>query len=117
MRLSGVTKLVLALLIFGLIVYEAVAVGVNFVQLDDIAGTAIREGAAVPRAERTEPHVERAVRASLEEHPGATLESFRMNGESLEVTVRRTARVLVLTRLGPLADWADNSVTKRARFR
>ena len=106
---SGLLKLVTFLLALALVVFEAVAIAVNFVQLDDIAGEAVRSGASVTQRERTEAHVERAVLAVLEE--------LRMDAQSLEITVGRPARVLVLDRLGPLADLADNTLTKRAEFR
>jgi hypothetical protein len=114
---SGLLKLVVFLLALALVVFEAVAVAVNYVQLDGIAGTAVRVGASVTQRERTEAHVERAVRASLEEHDGVRLESLAMDRDSIEITVGRTANVLVLHRLGPLGELAENSLTKRAEFR
>jgi hypothetical protein len=114
---SGLLKLVAFLLALALVVFEIVAIAVNYVQLDDIAGQAVRGGASVTQRERTEAHVERAVLAVLDEHEGARLEDLRMNRQSLEITVGRQARVLVLNRLGPLGDLADNSLTKRAEFR
>ena len=110
-------KVVLAVLVFALVVHEAVAIAVNYVQLDGISGEAVRAGATVSAGERTEAHVERAVLAALDEHPAARLEHLAMDREALEITVARTARVLVLDRLGPLEGWADNAVSKQARFR
>lgn len=114
---SSLLKLVAFLLALGLVIFEVVAVGVNFVQLDGIAGDAIRAGASVPERERTEARVERAILGALESRPDAALASFTMERDALEITVTRTANVLVLDRLGPLADLAENSLTKRAEFR
>ena len=114
---SGLLKLVAFLLGLALVVFEVVAIAVNYVQLDDIAAQAVRAGASVTQRERTEAHVERAVLAVLDEHESTRLEEFRMGRESLEITIGRTAGVLVLDRLGPLGDLAENSLTKQATFR
>jgi hypothetical protein len=78
---------------------------------------AARAGASVSQRERTEAHVERAVLAVLDEHDNTRLEEFHMNRESLEITIGRTAGVLVLNRLGPLGGLAENSLSKQAEFR
>jgi hypothetical protein len=114
---SGLLKLVGFLLGLAFVVFEVVAIAVNYVQLDDIATQAARAGASVGQQERSVAHVERAVLAVLEEHDSARLEELDIDRQSLEVTVGRTARVLVLDRLGPLGDLAENSLTKRAEFR
>jgi hypothetical protein len=114
---SGLVKLVTFLLAVALVAFEVVAIAVNYVQLDGIAGEAVRSGAAVSQNERTEAHVERAVLAVLAEHDDARLEELSMDRSALEITIGRPARVLVLDRLGPLADLAENSLTKQARFR
>ena len=114
---SGLLKLVAFLLGLALVVFEVVAIAVNYVQLDNIAAQAVRAGASVTQRERTEAHVERAVLAVLEEHENARLEEFHMGRETLEITIGRTASVLVLDRIGPLGELAENSLTKKAEFR
>ena len=114
---SGLAKLVGFLLALALVVFEVVAIGVNYVQLDDIAEEAVRAGASATEHRRTEAHVERAILAALEHHEGVRLDDLDLGPDAIEVTVARTARVLVLDRLGPLADLADNSLTKQGEFR
>lgn len=113
---AGLLKIVVVLLVFGLVVYEAGAVAVNYMQLDDLAGQAVRAGASTPPQQRTAATVERAMLAELE-GSGADLDQFEVDPEGVSLTISRQARVLVLDRLGPLADVARAERTKRAVFR
>lgn len=113
---AGLLKIVLVLLVFGLVVYEAGAVGVNYMQLDDLAGQAARAGASTPPQQRTAATVERAVLATLE-GSGANLDAFEVTRDGVTVTVSRPARVMVVDHLGPLADLARAERTKQAVFR
>jgi hypothetical protein len=112
---AGLLKLVAFLLALAFVVFEVVAVGVNYVQLDDIATQAARAGASVGQRERTQAHVERAVLAVLEEHESTRLEDLDIDRRALEVTVGRTARVLVLDRLGPLGRLAERTVSRMTK--
>lgn len=116
MLLSGLLKLLAFFAIVGLLIFEVGAIAVNRVQLDDAAGQAARAAAATAGARRTRPdQLQEAAQSTLPED--VRLEAVSLEGQTVEVTVSRQAPVLVLDRLGPLADWAEATVVKEATLR
>jgi hypothetical protein len=113
---GGLLKVVAALLVLGLILYEASAIAVNHFQVDSLAGEAVRAGAGTPPQQRTHATVERAVLAALE-GSDARLEQLDVSGEEVELTVSRTARVLLLDRIPPAAGLVTAVYRKSATFR
>lgn len=114
--LGGLLKVVAALLLVGLVVYEAGAIAVNHFQIDDLAGQAVRAGAGTPQQQRTHATVERAVLAVLE-GSDARLEELEVDGGQVVVTVSRAARVLILDRIPPAEGIVRAEQRKTAAFR
>jgi Flp pilus assembly protein TadG len=110
--LSGLMKIVLFLLIVFYLVFEIAAVTVNQVQLDDAAQTAARLGAQALRDRRGPAGAEEAVQQPLPDN--VTLEGISIAGDEVTVTATRAAAVLLLDRLGPLAQFATSTVTATA---
>lgn len=110
---NWLVQMLVVLAVVGLIVYEAVALGLAAVQVDELA----REVARVARDEyRAEESLTRA-RAVAEETAGdeeATVTSFDAAEGSLSVTIEKQANTLVVHRIGPLADRLTPSATRRA---
>lgn len=109
-------KMLAALLLIGLAMFEAGAIGVNRIQLDDIAGKAIRAAARAyqDQSSRSPAAVTVAVEGSLADHPQVRLVDVAVDPEGVSITISRTAPVLVVDRIGPLADWAEAEVSKHA---
>lgn len=114
--LAGLLKIVVALLVLGLVLYEAGAIAVNYFQVDDLAGRAARAGASTPPQQRTHATVERAVLAVLESSD-AQLEELEVEGDEITLTISRPARVLLLDRIPPAEGLTTAERRKRAAFR
>jgi hypothetical protein len=112
----GLVKVALVLAVLGVVVYDAGAVVVNHVQVDELGQSALR--AAVQRTQApggTAPAaVAEAAQAGLARSDRAELGAAVVDTAGVHVTVRQDARVLVLDRLGPLADLVTAEVTKTA---
>lgn len=113
---AGPLKLLVVVVVLGLVLYEAGAVMVNVVQVDELAQSALRNAVqqAQSPAGRTPDAVQEAARAGLARSDRARLETAVLDAAGLTVTVSQDARTIVLHRLGPLADLATARSTKTA---
>jgi hypothetical protein len=108
-------KIVAILAIIGVVVFDTGAVIVNHVQLDDVAQTTLRTTAQSARtgADRRPAALTQAAEQALDQaSERAELVEVTLESSRLRVTVRQDAQVLLLDRLGPLADLATAEVTK-----
>jgi hypothetical protein len=109
-------KLLAILGVVGIILYETGAVVVNHVQADELGGAVLR--AAVQQAEspqgRREGAITEAAETAVARSDRARLVEAALDGGEVRVTIEQDAQVLVLDRLGPLADLATATVTKTA---
>ena len=103
-----------------LLCFELIAVGVNMVQLDELAGEAAREAArTLPATADTrvlQAVAERHVSDALLHRPEVTLEAVAVTaGSQVSVTLARPPRTAVLHRVRPLAERLPQQVTGRGR--
>jgi hypothetical protein len=106
---GGLLKIVVGLIIFGLIVYEAGAITVNQAQLDDQAQSATLEGLGALATGQRSTAVEQTVHAAVD--PSMAVDWVAVDQGRVTVTLSRQARVLLLDRLGPLADLTQQTAT------
>lgn len=107
-------KLVLSLAIVGVVAFEAGAVVVARVGIEDIAGQAVAAAADEYRRSGNRGDAELAARGEAETR-GAVLESFSVveGGKAVVVTVSKPAKTLFLHRIGPTEDWSVARSTRR----
>jgi hypothetical protein len=107
-------KLVISLAIFGLVAFEAGAIVVAKVTIEDIAGDAVGAAAHEYGTTKSQDAAEKAAR-EVAESKGAVLEAFSVveNGRAVVVTVSKPAKTLFLHRIGVTKDWAVASSTRR----
>jgi hypothetical protein len=109
-------QMLVTMAVFAFVAYEAIAVGVAAVRVDDIA----REVARATRdAYRVEQSLDRA-QAAADDHAqrlDATLIALEDDGGELSVTVEKRARTLVVHRIGPLEDLVTPAATRRVALR
>jgi hypothetical protein len=108
---GGVVKAAVVLAIVGVSVFDGMALVINRIQLDDIAGSALRAGLQAWESPAT---VRSAVEARLEREEDVRLDDLEVSRDHVELTVSRPARTLVLHRIGPIADATETAVTKEA---
>ncbi len=110
---SWLAQLLVVVTVVALVIYEAVALAFAAVQVDDLA----RDVARSARDEyRTEQSLVRA-QAVAEETAGAhdaIVTDVQADGDSLRVTIERSANTLVVHRIGPLADRLTPTATREA---
>lgn len=107
-------KLVLSIAIFGLVAFEAGAIVVAKVTIEDIAGDAVAAAAQEYSSASDANAAEKAAR-EIAEAKGAVLEAFSVveNGKAVVVTVSKPAKTLFLHRIGATSGWAVASSTRR----
>lgn len=107
-------KLVLSLAVFGLVAFEAGAIVVAKVTIEDIAGDAVAAAAHEYGITKNQDKAETAAR-EVAEAKGAILEAFSVveDGKAVVVTVSKPAKTLVLQRIGFAKDWAVTASTRR----
>lgn len=112
----SLVKTVLVLAVIGLVLFDGVAVMVNHVQTDDLAGRALRaaERTSGSTSAARQTSAQEAAEQAVAEHRRATVEEVATAGGTLAVTVTQTAPVIWLDRVGPLEDWAVSTVTKES---
>jgi hypothetical protein len=114
---GGLVKLVVTIAVVAIVVFDGGAVVVNTVQLDGIAGAALRTArqtwADTLRVDATEA----AVEARLEPEEDVRLEELAVTGDELVLTIARPSRTLLAHRIPQLEPYTDRSVTKRAALR
>ena len=113
---SWLLQLLIVLAIVGLIVYEAVALAITAVRVDDLAREVARSARDEYRAEQSLA----SARAVAEEAAGeeeATVVTLETDEDALIVTLEKDANTLVVHRIGPLADRLTPTATRRADLR
>lgn len=111
---GGLAKTALALILFALVVYDFGAVTVNAMQLDDIAGGALRIGRQTWAQTGRAADVEAAVLRRLEDEQDVRLEELEATADEITLTVSRPSRTLFTHRIGPLEQHTERRATKRA---
>lgn len=113
--LGGLVKMVASLLAGALILFEAGAVAINYVQVDDRARDAARAAAVAWNDIGRPEAVEAAAHNKAAELPGANVVAVEIADPVVMVTVSRAAPVLVADHLWFLRDHLVANVTARAR--
>lgn len=114
--LDGLWQIGAYLTVLALLCFELVAVGVNLVQLDELAGDIARETASVipeTRDARVRQIIAEAeVRRAATEHPGVGVGSVTVElGGAVTVTLSRPPRTAVVQHLGPVARRVPQTIT------
>jgi hypothetical protein len=107
-------KLVVSLAIFGLVAFEAGAIVVAKVTIEDIAGDAVAAAAHEYGTTKNQDAAEKAAR-EVAESKGAVLEAFSVveNGKAVVVTLSKPAKTLFVHRIGVTDGWAVARSTRR----
>jgi hypothetical protein len=107
-------KLALSLAIFGLVAFEAGAIVVAKVTIEDIAGDAVAAAAQEYGTSQNQDAAEKAAR-EVAESKGAVLEAFSVveNGKAVVVTLSKPAKTLFVHRIGVTDGWAVARSTRR----
>jgi hypothetical protein len=110
-------KLVLSFAILGLVVYEAGAVVLSRVQVDQIAIDAARDAGFSYGKDGSTAKAEQTAAAHAARN-GAAVVDFRVDrqNETVTVTVRKNASTLVIHRLGFLEGLTEAETTQRGRI-
>ena len=109
-------QLIVIMAIVGLVAYEAIAIAVTTVNLDDSA----REVAqAAQEAYRSQDNLDEASTAAGQaaERQGVGLVSVQVDGDFLDVEVTDQAPTIVTQRIGPLEHFTTPTATRRIRWR
>lgn len=104
---AGLLKLVATLLALGLVLFDAGALIVNQVQLDEAARVAATAGARAWASAHDPATVEDTVRNRLARHPSVALEGIAIEDAHVTVSVTRAARVVLVQHMAPLAKFAQ----------
>jgi hypothetical protein len=107
-------KLVISLAIFGLVAFEAGAIVVAKVTIEDIAGDAVAAAAHEYSTTKNQDEAEKAAR-DVAESKGAVLEAFSVieDGKAVVVTLSKPAKTLFVHRIGVIDGWAVARSTRR----
>ncbi len=109
-------QLVLIMAVIGLVAYEAIAIAVTTVNLDDSA----REVAqAAQEAYRSRDNLDEASNAAQQaaERLGVGLVSVQVDGDFLDVEVNDQAPTVVTQRIDPLEHFTTPTARRRIRWR
>jgi hypothetical protein len=109
-------QLVLLLAVFAFVAYEAVAVVVASVSVDDAARGAAREAARTYQLERSLSAAEAAATDTLVGERAEVVAVVEEDGE-LVLTLHEPARTLLIHRVAALDDLATATATRRVRWR
>lgn len=113
---SWLLQLLIVVAIVGLVVYEAVALGLATVQIDDLAREVARDARDEYRAEQS-IEAARDVADDAAAEGEATVVRLQTGDEALTVTLEKDARTLIVHRIGPLAERLTPSATRRVDLR
>ncbi|MGH2734346.1 MAG: hypothetical protein ACRDKZ_02100 [Actinomycetota bacterium] len=113
---SWLARIVIAVMVVGVLLYDSAAVGVNYFRLDAKASEIALELSNVGGDPRSNQWVLEKEALGLAQASGAQLVSVHQNPEKEVVLVKleRRAKTLVLERVGSLAEWATATATGRA---
>jgi hypothetical protein len=118
MIVNWLLKVVLALMLSGIVLYDAGAVIVNYVTLDSSAEDIARELATDMTATASVPVATTVADEArlLAREAGARLVGSRVDPDGMvHVKVRRTARTLLVRRIDAVRRWGRAVATGRAR--
>lgn len=115
--LGWLTKLVVALSVLGVLGFDLISLGTARFQAEDHAQAAVR---AANDSWKSAPDLQRAYDAALAEvaQHGDTIDpqTFAVEPDGgITLTLHRTARTIVVEKVGPARDWAEVDVTLSAR--
>ena len=116
--ISWLVKLLLGLAVFGVILFDAGSIIVNFFGLDSAAdeiavavSTSVRSGEIAPNDRSS---LETATK-ELAKEAKAKLVSVNVDQDGvLHVRLKRTAKTLIVGRIGPIKKWAKATADGRA---
>lgn len=110
-------KLVLSFAIIGLVVYEAGAVVLSRVQVDQIAIDAAREAGFSYGKDGSTAKAEKTA-VAFAARSGADVVDFRIDrqNETVTVTIRKDASTLIIHRIGPFERFTKAEATQRGRI-
>lgn len=117
--LGWFSKIVVVLAVFGVVAFEAVAIGVAHVQAQDLAAAAARAGSTQFQATKNVQQAYLAASAVATEKGGTIRpEEFEVEPGSnlVKVTVRREASSVMLYRFAATRKWLIVSESARARY-
>lgn len=115
--LSGLLRTSALVLAVALSLFDAGAVVVNRVQLDEAARTAARAGAVAWSEQGSRRAVEVAIARRLSGEQGMALEGLDVQSSEVAVTLTRPAPVLLLDHIGPLSRHAQGRATSTSDIR
>ena len=109
--LGWLTKLAVVFGLAGIVLFDAISIGVTSVNVSDQGAYAAREASETWGAtEDLQKAYLTAAKVAAEQNPLNTVDAatFRIDPDGrVHLRVARTATTLVLYRIGPIADWAD----------
>jgi hypothetical protein len=113
---SWLLKVVLSLLLLGMVAFEAGAIVIARIGVDGTAQTAATE-AAFSYARNQDLQRAETEAADKARQGGATLVAFAVSedGETVTVTLERTARTMIVHRISSLERFSRVTATARAR--
>lgn len=113
---GGLTKTVVVVALVLVVLYDAGAVMINTIQLDDIAGSTLRAAQQTWASTGRVQDVEAAVLRRLELEEAVELEEVDVTREEIILVISRVSRTLVAHRIPPLEDRVKRAVTKQAQL-
>lgn len=113
---NSLVQLLVMLAVVGLVAYEAVALGVGYVSVDNAAREVAREARDEYRAEQSLDQVRATAEDAARDH-SATVVTLETHDDELSVTLEKGANTLVVHRIGPLADRWTPTATRTAPLR
>ena len=109
--LGWLTKIVVALGLAGLVLFDAISVGTTAMSLSDQGAYAAREASEVwQQTDSVQKAYDAAVAAATEQNPQTAVDpaTFRIDQDNtVHLTVSRTATSILLYRWGRTAEWAE----------
>lgn len=113
---NWLVQMLVVLSIVGLVAYEAVALGITAVSVDDAAREVARAARDEYRAEASLDRAEAVAERVADTH-GAVVVAVDIDEDELTVRLEKRARTVLVHRIGPLADRVTPTATRRADLR
>lgn len=113
---SWLAKLAIGFVLTAVVLFDAGSIGVNFFTLDSTADDiAVALSVDIGPGQNPTPDQLRTTARALAKEAGARLVSVDLSPEgSVVVVIRRRADTLLVSRIGPLKDWALSTAEGRA---
>lgn len=113
-RINSVTRVAIFLVVFGVVLFDLVAIAVNIFQLDELSSDAARAAATTWRETPDTALIADAVEDELGESEGVDIVKIAMDANQVWVTLRRPPPVIALDVVPALRDRIKVSVTEQA---